>query len=116
MQAEVCYRLLLPGDLKIPSFCEEIMKCAVAEYGQLDVLLNNAPKNWRDSLEDIPNEELDSIFNFNTIAIFCITRTVLNHLKQGAAIINATLANVYKGNKVLLLDYTSTKGAVATVR
>ena len=36
---------------------------------------------------------------------------VLNHLKEGAAIINATLANAYKGNEVLL-DYTSTKGAV----
>jgi len=32
-------------------------------------------------------------------------------LKQGAAIINATLANAYKANEVLL-DYTSTKGAV----
>ena len=32
-------------------------------------------------------------------------------MKEGAAIINTTLANAYKGNEVLL-DYTSTKGAV----
>ena len=71
MQAEVCYRLLLPSDLKIPFFCEEIVQCTVVEYGQLNVLLNNAPEqNWRDSLEDILNEELDSISNFYTLLYF----------------------------------------------
>ncbi|MEJ7661414.1 MAG: SDR family NAD(P)-dependent oxidoreductase [Hymenobacter sp.] len=104
--------LLLPGDLKGRDFCREIVERTVAEYGKLDVLVNNAAEqNWHDSLEDITDDELDSIFNLNIIAMFRITRAALPHLKEGAAIINTTSVNAYKGNEVLL-DYTSTKGAI----
>jgi len=112
VQAEGRRCLLLPGDLKIPAFCDEIVARTVAEYGQLDVLVNNAAEqNWHDSLEEITNEELDSIFNLNIISQFRITRAALKHLKEGAAIINTTSVNAYKGNEALL-DYTSTKGAI----
>ena len=112
VEAEGRRCLLLPGDLKVPSFCKEIVDRTVAEYGQLDVLVNNAAEqNWHDSLEDITDEELDSIFNLNVIAMFRITRAAVEHLKEGAAIINTTSVNAYKGNEALL-DYTSTKGAI----
>ncbi|MFD1468458.1 SDR family oxidoreductase [Hymenobacter caeli] len=104
--------LLLPGDLKQREFCKEIVERTVAEYGQLDVLVNNAAEqNWHDTLEDITDDELDSIFSLNIIAMFRITRAALQHLKEGAAIINTTSVNAYKGNE-MLLDYTSTKGAI----
>ncbi|MGI4835362.1 MAG: SDR family oxidoreductase [Janthinobacterium lividum] len=112
VEAEGRRCLVLGGDLKIPSFCKEIVERTVAEYGQLDVLVNNAAEqNWHDSLEDITDEELDSIFNLNIIAMFRITRAALKHFKEGAAIINTTSVNAYKGNEALL-DYTSTKGAI----
>ena len=112
VEAEGRRCLLLPGDLKVPSFCKDIVDRTVAEYGQLDVLVNNAAEqNWHDSLEDITDAELDSIFNLNIIAMFRITRAALEHLKEGAAIINTTSVNAYKGNEALL-DYTSTKGAI----
>lgn len=104
--------LLLPGDLKQRAFCQEIVERTVAKYGQLDVLVNNAAEqNWHDTLEDITDDELDSIFNLNIIAMFRITRAALKHLKEGAAIINTTSVNAYKGHEQLL-DYTSTKGAI----
>ena len=112
VEAEGRRCLLLPGDLKIPSFCKEIVDRTVAEYGQLDVLVNNAAEqNWHDSLADITDAELDSIFNLNIIAMFRISRAALEHLKEGASIINTTSVNAYKGNEALL-DYTSTKGAI----
>ncbi len=112
VQAEGRRCLLLPGDLKVPAFCDEIVARTVAEYGQLDVLVNNAAEqNWHDTLEEITDEELDSIFNLNIIAMFRITRSALKHLKEGAAIINTTSVNAYKGHEQLL-DYTSTKGAI----
>ncbi|WP_223653295.1 SDR family oxidoreductase [Hymenobacter psoromatis] len=104
--------LLLPGDLKQRDFCREIVERTVAEYGKLDVLVNNAAEqNWHDTLEEITDDELDSIFNLNIIAMFRITRAALKYLKEGAAIINTTSVNAYKGNE-MLLDYTSTKGAI----
>lgn len=112
VEAEGRRCLVLGGDLKVPSFCKEVVESTLAEYGQLDVLVNNAAEqNWHDSLTDITDEELDSIFNLNIIAMFRITRAALPHLKEGAAIINTTSVNAYKGNEALL-DYTSTKGAI----
>ena len=104
--------LLLPGDLKSPAFCQEIVDRTVAELGGLNVLVNNAAEqNWHDSLEEIKDEELDSIFNLNIIAMFRISRAALKHLKEGDSIINTASVNGFKGNE-LLLDYTSTKGAI----
>jgi NAD(P)-dependent dehydrogenase (short-subunit alcohol dehydrogenase family) len=112
VQAEGRRCLLLPGDLKLPAFCDEVVARTVAEYGGLNVLVNNAAEqNWHDSLEEIPNEELDSIFNLNIIAMFRTSRAALKHLKEGDSIINTTSVNAFKGNEQLL-DYTSTKGAV----
>jgi NAD(P)-dependent dehydrogenase (short-subunit alcohol dehydrogenase family) len=112
VEAEGRRCLVLSGDLKQPTFCQEIVDRTLAEYGKLDVLVNNAAEqNWHDSLEDITDAELDSIFNLNIIAMFRITRAALKHLKEGAAIINTTSVNAYKGNEALL-DYTSTKGAI----
>jgi NAD(P)-dependent dehydrogenase (short-subunit alcohol dehydrogenase family) len=109
VQAEGRQCLLLPGDLKVPAFCEEIVERTVTEYGQL--VNNAAEQNWHDTLEEITDSELDSIFNLNIIAQFRITRTALKYLKEGAAIINTTSVNAYKGNE-MLIDYTSTKGAI----
>ena len=104
--------LLLPGDLKEPAFCREIVARTVAELGGLNILVNNAAEqNWHESLEEIKDEELDSIFNLNIIAMFRITRAALAHLKEGDSIINTASVNGFKGNETLL-DYTSTKGAI----
>ncbi|QKG54231.1 SDR family oxidoreductase [Hymenobacter sp. BRD67] len=112
VQAEGRRCLLLPGNLKQPAFCDEVVTRTVTEYGKLDILVNNAAEqNWYDSLEEITDDELDSIFNLNIIAMFRITRAALKHLKEGAAIINTTSVNAYKGNEQLV-DYTSTKGAI----
>ena len=112
VQAEGHHCLLLPGDLKAPSFCLEVVERTVAEYGKLDIVVNNAAEqNWHDSLEEITDSELDSISQLNIIAQFRIVRAALKHLKEGAAIINTTSVNAYKGNEQLI-DYTSTKGAI----
>ena len=112
VEAEGRRGILLPGDLKTPAFCAEIVRRTVQELGGLNVLVNNAAEqNWHDSLADIPDEELDSIFNLNIIAMFRITRAALEHLKEGDSIINTTSVNAFKGNEALL-DYTATKGAI----
>ena len=112
VQAEGRRCLLLPGDLKVPAACLDVVERTVAEYGKLDIVVNNAAEqNWHDTLEEITDSELDSIFQLNIIAQFRIVRAALKHLKEGAAIINTTSVNAYKGNEALL-DYTSTKGAI----
>src|SRR3546814_12948453 len=43
--------------------------------------------------------------------MFFMVQAAMDHLKEGAAIVNCTSVTMYKGSKELL-DYSSTKGAI----
>ncbi|TYZ09330.1 SDR family oxidoreductase [Hymenobacter lutimineralis] len=112
VEAEGRRCVLLPGDLKDPSFCEEVVRRTVQELGGLNIVVNNAAEqNWHDSLSDIKDPELDSIFELNIKSFFRVTRAALEHLKEGDSIINTSSVNAFAGHEQLL-DYTSTKGAI----
>lgn len=112
VEAEGRRCVLLPGDLKDEAFCNTVVRRTVQELGGLNILVNNAAEqNWHDSLADITNEELDSIFDLNIKSFFRVTRAALEHLKEGDSIINTSSVNAYAGNAELI-DYTSTKGAI----
>src|SRR5205807_4441308 len=52
-------------------------------------------------------------FQTNIFGYFYMTKAALEHLKEGAAIVNTTSVTAYKGN-VELIDYSATKGAIVT--
>lgn len=107
--------LLLPGDVRDSSFCNESVEKVISELGGLHILVNNAaeqhPKN--EGLSGISDEQLDSTFRTNIFGYFYLTRAALPHLEEGSAIINTTSVTAYKGSPALL-DYSSTKGAIVT--
>jgi len=106
--------LLLAGDIGSESFCRSIVKNTLAEFGKLDILVNNAAEQHEcASLEDISAEQLERTFRTNIFSQFFLTKAALPHLKEGARIINTTSVTAYKGNP-RLLDYSSTKGAIVT--
>lgn len=107
--------LLLRGDVTDASFCAQAVERTIAEYGRLDVLVNNAaeqhPKN---ALEDITTEQFERTFRTNIFAYFYMTKAALPHLREGGAIINTTSVTAYRGSPHLL-DYSSTKGAIVAL-
>ncbi|RTQ49766.1 SDR family oxidoreductase [Hymenobacter gummosus] len=104
--------LLLPGDLRDPEFCKQIVERTVQELGRLNILVNNAAEqHWHDSLTEIPDEELESVFQVNILSFFRVTRAALAHLGEGDSIINTSSVNAFRGNEQLI-DYSSTKGAI----
>lgn len=106
--------LLIEGDLKDPAFSKQIVKKTMDQFGGIDILINNAAEQHpQDSLMDITDEQLHATFATNVFGMFYLTREVLPHLQEGASIINTTSITAYRGNKTLL-DYSSTKGAVAS--
>src|SRR5205807_9360182 len=52
-------------------------------------------------------------FQTNIFGYFYMTKAALEHLKEGAAIVNTTSVTAYKGN-VELIDYSATKGAIVS--
>ena len=112
VQSEGRRCLLLEGDLTEPRFCKQIVARTVAEFGGLDIVVNNAAYQQHvDSLEDLSDEQLDHTFRTNIYAYMRVARAALPHLKAGAAIINTGSITGLEGSKELL-DYSATKGAI----
>jgi NAD(P)-dependent dehydrogenase (short-subunit alcohol dehydrogenase family) len=104
--------LLIPGNVKETAFCEQSVQDTVAEFGKLDILVNNAAFQLHaDSLEDITDERLEETFHTNIFGYMKMARAALPHLKRGAAIINTGSVTGLEGSKQLL-DYSATKGAI----
>ena len=106
--------LLLPGNIRDAKFCQKLVEDTVKEFGKLDILVNNAAtQTEQKTLEDINDEQLLETFETNIFSMFRITRAALKHLKEGSCIINTTSVTAYRGSAELI-DYSSTKGAIAT--
>lgn len=102
------------GDVAEKSTCQALIEKAMQTWGRIDILVNNAGEQHpQDNLEDITEEQWEKTFRTNIFAIFQLTKATLPHLKEGASIINTTSITAYKGNPVLL-DYSSTKGAITS--
>ncbi|HET7898936.1 MAG TPA: SDR family oxidoreductase [Flavisolibacter sp.] len=106
--------VLLPGDIRDEAFCKQAVEETVKQLGRLDILINNAgTQTEQESIEDISTEQLRSTFETNIFPMFWFTKYALKHLKEGSAIVNTTSVTAYRGSKTLI-DYSSTKGAIAT--
>src|SRR5690606_21516238 len=75
-------------------------------------LVNNAGNHEEDQrIEDISQDQLQRTFAINIYSFFYCTKAALEHLQEGAAIINTASVVAYRGSEHLL-DYSATKGAV----
>ncbi len=104
--------VLVPGDIQDEEHCKLIVNRAVEEFGQLDILVNNAAFQMsHESLQEITSEELDRTFRTNIYAMYYLCKAAEPHLKPGSTVINTTSVNAYKPSPGLLA-YAPTKGAI----
>ena len=112
VEAEGRKAITIAGDIGEKDFCDRAVAETIEKLGRLDVLVNNAGEQHPDEdITDITEEQLKRTFQTNIFGMFFITQAARPHLKEGAAIINCTSITAYQGSK-LLLDYSSTKGAI----
>ena len=105
---------LIRGDIGDQAFCKAAGAEAVKKLGGLDILVNNAAEqHMQTELEGISAEQLEKTFRTNIFAMFYLTQEALEHMKEGAAVINTASITAYQGHEVLM-DYASTKGAIVT--
>jgi NAD(P)-dependent dehydrogenase (short-subunit alcohol dehydrogenase family) len=104
--------LTIAGDVGDPDLCKRAVDETVAGLGHLDIVVNNAAEQHpQESLEKIGEEQLERTFRTNVFAMFYLTKAALQHLGEGAAVINTTSVTAYRGSPTLL-DYAATKGAI----
>ncbi|CAN5311751.1 SDR family oxidoreductase [soil metagenome] len=113
VEAEGAECLLVQGDVGDAAFCRTAVERTIEQFGQLDVLVNNAAEQHPvEKLEDIEPAQLEQTFRTNIFGYFFLAQAALPHLRAGSSILNTTSITAYKGNPHLI-DYSATKGAIA---
>jgi NAD(P)-dependent dehydrogenase (short-subunit alcohol dehydrogenase family) len=105
--------VLMPGELAESQHCRALIERAVAEFGRIDVLVNNAAYQMsHETIEEVTDEEWEYTFEVNVHAMFRLCKAALPHMGSGGSIINTSSINSDQP-KPTLLPYTTTKGAIA---
>lgn len=94
--------------------CNQLVVDVISEFGQLNVLVNNAGKQFpQDDFLAISPDQLMETFSTNIFSMFYLTQAALPHLQKGDSIINTSSVTAYRGSPELI-DYSSTKGAITS--
>ncbi|ASI35126.1 MAG: SDR family oxidoreductase [Exiguobacterium oxidotolerans] len=107
--------LAFAKDVSRPENAKPIIDQVLEEFGQLNILVNNAGKQFpQDDFLDITPEQLQETFETNIFSMFYLTQAAVPHLKEEDTIINTSSVTAYRGAPTLI-DYSATKGAITTL-
>ncbi len=112
VEAEGSEALLIPGDLGHKDHATEAVEKTVERFGRIDILINNAALQYIDAPieEELDEAQLRKVMETNVLSYFFTTQAALKHMEKGAAIVNTTSVNAFKGNDSLV-SYSTTRGA-----
>ncbi len=102
-------------DLTAEGAPERLVKHALATYGKLDGVVNNAALVTASNLDTTDPALLRKVFEVNTVAPFLLIKEALPHLiRSKGCVLNIGSVNAYCGEPDLLA-YSISKGALMTL-
>jgi len=76
--------IAVPTDIRKPEECKALVERAVAEFGRVDILVNNSGINYRKQAQEFTLEDWHDVIDTNLTAPFVLSREVYPHfLRQG---------------------------------
>ena len=72
------------GDLTNEGVCDQLVQKAVDEFGQLDIIVNNAGYTWDGVLHKMSDDQFQAMLDIHTIVPFRIARAAAPHLREPA--------------------------------
>lgn len=91
----------------------ELMQSVAAEFGRIDILINNAAIYPRRAWTEITADEWDQVMGTNLKGYFLCARAAYPHMKaQGSGRIVNIASITFFGGWPMLLDYVTSKGGI----
>lgn len=104
--------LAIQADAADASAVRAAVEKTVAEFGRLDVLVNNAGTAIPKTFEETTLEEMDRVIDINIRGVFTATQAALKHMKDGGRIITIGSCVGERTMTPGLVPYAATKAAV----
>jgi NAD(P)-dependent dehydrogenase (short-subunit alcohol dehydrogenase family) len=112
VEAEGRRCITIAGDVADMRFCEAAIEETLRQFGQIDILVNNAAfQEHAERLEDLTEQHFDQTIKTNLYGYFHMVKAAVPHMKPGSAIVMCGSVTGIEGSKHLL-DYSMTKGGI----
>jgi 3-oxoacyl-[acyl-carrier protein] reductase len=72
------------GDLTKPGVPDELVQKAVDEFGQLDIIVNNAGYTWDGVAHKMTDEQFQAMLDIHTVVPFRVVRAAAPHMRDPA--------------------------------
>jgi len=105
--------LAVTADVTSPKEVGDAVDSALARFGQIDVLVNNAGVAWMGPALDMPLEALQAMLQVNVEGLFIASRVVLPHMiaRRSGSVVNLASWAGKTGN-AFFAGYSASKFAV----
>lgn len=97
-------------DIADPAQIEAAIEQALAAWGRIDVLVNNAAMMTFTPIIDLALEDWDRLMNVNFRSVFLFCKFCIPHI-EGGAIVNVSSVHAYQSTPNVV-PYAASKGAV----
>ena len=114
------------GDLTQEGVCEALVERAVSEFGQLDIVVNNAGYTWDGIAHKMSDEQFRAMLEIHTVVPFRVLRAAAPYLREPAKkereegrevfrkVVNVTSISGTQGN-VGQVNYSAGKAALVGI-
>lgn len=108
--------IFVRGDVRRSADAAAMVQAAVAAFGGLDILFNNAGVGSWGNVTDTDEEVWDDTFDTNVKSIYLVSRWAIPEMLQrgGGSIINMASMSAFKTDRNITA-YCASKGAVVTL-
>jgi NAD(P)-dependent dehydrogenase (short-subunit alcohol dehydrogenase family) len=100
------------ADVAVDAQVRAMVDAAVASFGGIDVLVNNAGSEVQGPIETLPDEAFEGMFDANVRSVFLCTRAALPELRRSRGVVINLGSTVVSRPPRGRFGYVATKGAV----
>jgi len=102
--SQISNLFVTPMDVQDPGSIDQAIQAGIAQFGSIDVLINNAGYGQYGLFEAIPREKIQQQFDVNVFGVMDVTRAILPHFRKNKS---GVIINVSSGAGIFTLPMIS---------